>query len=84
VRDAGSALTYSELVEAAAEQAQLLRSAGVMDGETVLIGIRFFSPDVPERMYRTGDLGRIDGAGQLRFLGRADDQVKGSRPPHRT
>ncbi|GAA2300810.1 hypothetical protein GCM10010234_49540 [Streptomyces hawaiiensis] len=34
------------------------------------------SPDVPERLYRTGDLVRIDSRGRVRFLGRADDQVK--------
>ncbi|MFC9296037.1 amino acid adenylation domain-containing protein [Streptomyces sp. NPDC057011] len=34
------------------------------------------SPDVDERLYRTGDLVRIDTRGRIRFLGRADDQVK--------
>jgi acyl carrier protein len=29
-----------------------------------------------DRMYLTGDLGRYDGAGEVRFLGRADQQVK--------
>ncbi|MDX3240525.1 amino acid adenylation domain-containing protein [Streptomyces sp. ME18-1-4] len=40
VRDAQSALTYSELAAAAAEQARLLRAAGVQDGDTVLIGVQ--------------------------------------------
>jgi 2,3-diaminopropionate biosynthesis protein SbnA len=45
-------------------------------------GARFladpFAPDreTKERMYRTGDLGRLDGDGNLQFLGRADSQVK--------
>ena len=29
-----------------------------------------------ERIYRTGDLGRIDDAGEIVYLGRADDEVK--------
>ncbi|MBS9402756.1 amino acid adenylation domain-containing protein [Halomonas sp. TRM85114] len=34
-------------------------------------------PDNPSgRIYRTGDLGRIDGAGQVEYLGRIDTQVK--------
>lgn len=39
VRDAESVLTYSELAVAAAEQAHLLRAAGVREGDTVLIGV---------------------------------------------
>ncbi|GHJ43420.1 amino acid adenylation protein [Catellatospora sp. TT07R-123] len=39
VRDAESALTYAELAVAAAEQARLLRAAGVGPGDTVLIGV---------------------------------------------
>src|SRR5439155_15117863 len=39
VRDAESALTYSELAIAVAEQARLLRAAGVGEGDTVLIGV---------------------------------------------
>ncbi|WP_086841502.1 amino acid adenylation domain-containing protein [Amycolatopsis kentuckyensis] len=39
VRDADSALTYAELAVAVAEQARLLRAAGVGEGDTVLIGL---------------------------------------------
>ena len=39
VRDTESVLTYSELAVAAAEQAILLRAAGVREGDTVLIGV---------------------------------------------
>ncbi|MDT3399272.1 amino acid adenylation domain-containing protein [Streptomyces sp. B1866] len=39
VRDAESTLTYSELAAAAAEQARLLRTAGVREGDTVLIAV---------------------------------------------
>ena len=39
VRDAESALTYAELAAAAAEQAGLLRAAGVREGQTVLVGV---------------------------------------------
>jgi amino acid adenylation domain-containing protein len=35
-----------------------------------------FSPDIPERLYRTGDMVRIDTAGNLRLLGRKEDQLK--------
>ncbi|SFM81373.1 non-ribosomal peptide synthetase terminal domain of unknown function [Pseudonocardia ammonioxydans] len=33
-------------------------------------------PDGDGRLYRTGDLGRIDEAGEIVYLGRADDEVK--------
>jgi amino acid adenylation domain-containing protein len=39
VRDAELVLTYSELAVAAAQQARLLRAAGVREGDTVLIGV---------------------------------------------
>ncbi|MFD3523451.1 amino acid adenylation domain-containing protein [Streptomyces sp. NPDC058653] len=39
IRDAESVLTYSELAVAAAEQAHLLRAAGVREGDTVLIDV---------------------------------------------
>ncbi|GAA2356498.1 amino acid adenylation domain-containing protein [Catellatospora methionotrophica] len=39
VRDAESVLTYAELAVAAAEQAHLLRAAGVAEGDTVLVGV---------------------------------------------
>jgi amino acid adenylation domain-containing protein len=35
-----------------------------------------FSPDTAERLYRTGDLVRLDPTGHLRYLGRADTQIK--------
>jgi acyl-coenzyme A synthetase/AMP-(fatty) acid ligase len=40
---------------------------------------RAFVPDARRpggRVYRTGDLGRVDDAGDLYFLGRADSQIK--------
>jgi amino acid adenylation domain-containing protein len=36
----------------------------------------YFSPDTDERLYRTGDFVRVDSAGRVLFLGRADKQVK--------
>ncbi|WIX92015.1 amino acid adenylation domain-containing protein [Amycolatopsis sp. DG1A-15b] len=39
VRDADSVLTYAELAVAVAEQARLLRAAGVGEGDTVLIAV---------------------------------------------
>jgi amino acid adenylation domain-containing protein len=39
VRDEEAELTYAELAQAAARQAQLLREAGVLPGDTVLIGL---------------------------------------------
>lgn len=35
-----------------------------------------FSPLIGARMYRTGDIGVFDDRGAIRFLGRADDQIK--------
>lgn len=32
--------------------------------------------DLPERLYRTGDLAWMDDAGEVRFVGRADTQIK--------
>ncbi|MET7467456.1 amino acid adenylation domain-containing protein [Micromonospora sp. NPDC005686] len=40
VRDEDSALTYAELAAAAAEQARLLRAAGVREGDAVLVGVQ--------------------------------------------
>ncbi|HEV2641042.1 MAG TPA: amino acid adenylation domain-containing protein [Actinocrinis sp.] len=40
VRDEKSALTYRGLADAAAEQARLLRAAGVRDGDAVLIAVQ--------------------------------------------
>ncbi|MYT58739.1 AMP-binding protein, partial [Streptomyces sp. SID7834] len=39
VRDEASTLTYAQLADAAAEQARLLREAGVAPGDRVLVGV---------------------------------------------
>ena len=45
-------------------------------GDPVLTDQRFVSHPQWGRLYRTGDLARRDAAGQIHFLGRADQQIK--------